>query len=156
MKRVSLFALLMTQPLQLCAQTPRALSPNGQRAHDIFEQLININTTGSSGSTTVAANAMARRLLDAGFPAADVQVIGPEGSKNFNLVARFRGTGPQKPILLLSHLDVVEAKREDWSMDPFTFVEKDGFFYGRGTLDVKDGDAILVATLVRLKQEGYR
>ncbi len=156
MKPAGLLAALITLTVPLRAQTPRTLSANDQRARDIFEQLININTTGSSGSTTVAANAMARRLLDAGFPAADVQVIGPEGSKNFNLVARFRGTGPQQPILLLSHLDVVEAKREDWSMDPFTFLEKDGFFYGRGTLDVKDGDAILVATLVRLKQEGYR
>ncbi|HWC75638.1 MAG TPA: M20/M25/M40 family metallo-hydrolase [Gemmatimonadales bacterium] len=140
----------------LTAQAQKPLSANDQRARDIFEQLININTTGSSGSTTVAAKAMADRLLQAGFPAADVQVIGPAGSKNFNLVARYRGTGAQKPIVLLSHLDVVEARREDWSMDPFTFVEKDGYFYGRGTQDVKDGDAILVATLVRLKQEGYK
>src|SRR3989442_237603 len=137
-------------------QTQRRLTANDQRAGDIFEQLININTTGSSGSTTVASNAMAKRLLDAGFPAADVQVIGPADSKNHNLVARLRGTGSQKPILLLAHIDVVEAKREDWSLDPFTFVERDGFFYGRGTMDVKDGAAILVATLVRLKQEGYR
>src|SRR5437016_1161311 len=156
MKRVGLVALLMTLPLPLDAQAPRTLSPNQQRARDIFEQLININTTGSSGSTTLAANAMAKRLTDAGFPAADVQVLGREGSKNYNLVARFRGTGREKPILLLAHLDVVEARRGDWSLDPFTFVECDGFFYGRGTQDIKDGDAILVATLVRLKQEGYR
>ena len=156
MMRVALFAWLGMLPSFLGAQTPKPLSPNDQRARDIFEQLININTTGSSGSTTVAANAMAKRLTDAGFPAADVQVIGQDGSKNFNLVARYRGTGRDKPILLLSHLDVVEARREDWSMAPFTFVERDGFFYGRGTLDVKDGDAILVATFVRLKQEGYR
>ena len=156
MKRVGLVALLMTLPLPLDAQAPRSLSPNDQRARDIFEQLININTTGSSGSTTVAASAMAKRLSDAGFPAADVQVIGLEGSKNGNLVARLRGTGREKPILLLAHLDVVEAKREDWSMDPFTFVEQDGYFYGRGTQDIKDGAAILVATLLRLKQEGYR
>src|SRR2546425_10167960 len=134
----------------------QTLSPNQQRARDIFAQLININTTGSSGSTTIAANAMAKRLTDAGFPAADVQVLGREGSKNYNLVARFRGTGREKPILLLAHLDVVEARRGDWSLDPFTFVECDGFFYGRGTQDIKDGAAILVATLVRLKQEGYR
>ena len=158
MRRVGVFALFVILPSLLEAQTPRpqTLSPNDQRARDIFEQLININTTGSSGSTTVAATAMAKRLTDAGFPASDVQVIGQEGSKNYNLVARFRGTGREKPIVLLSHLDVVEARREDWSMDPFTFAEKDGFFYGRGTLDVKDGDAILVATFVRLKQEGYR
>src|SRR6267378_2870359 len=160
MKRAGLIALLVILDAPLEAQAPRPLSINDQRARDIFEQLININTTGSSGSTTVAANAMAKRLTDAGFPAADVQVIGREGSRNFNLVARFRGPGggpgSQKPILLLSHIDVVEAKREDWSVDPFTFLERDGFFYGRGTMDVKDGSAILVATLVRLKQEGYR
>src|SRR6266513_36179 len=149
MKRVGLFALLMTLPLALYAQAPRSLSLNDQRARDIFEQLNNLNTT-------VAASAMAKRLSDAGFPAADVQVIGLEGSKNGNLVARFRGTGREKPILLLAHLDVVEAKREDWSMDPFTFVEQDGYFYGRGTQDIKDGAAILVATLLRLKPEGYR
>ncbi|HEV2669954.1 MAG TPA: M20/M25/M40 family metallo-hydrolase [Gemmatimonadales bacterium] len=149
-------AALLARPL--VAQTQKTLSANDQRARDIFEQLININTTGSSGSTTVAAQAMADRLLQAGFPAADVQVIGLANSRNHNLVARFRGTGggTQKPILLLAHLDVVEARREDWSVDPFTFLEKDGFFYGRGTMDIKDGDAVLVATLVRLKQEGYR
>jgi len=156
MKRATLVALLLASPLPLCAQAPRSRSANDQRARDIFEQLININTTGSSGSTTVAAQAMADRLIKAGFPAADVQVIGPEGSKNYNLVARYRGTGREKPILLLAHLDVVEARREDWSVDPFTLLEKDGYFYGRGTMDVKDGDAILVATLLRLKQEGYR
>jgi len=165
MKRAGLIALLVILDAPLEAQAPRPLSANDQRARDIFEQLININTTGSSGSTTVAANAMAKRLTDAGFPAADVQVIGREGSRNFNLVARYRGPagpagpggpGSPKPILLLSHIDVVEAKREDWSVDPFTFLERDRFFYGRGTMDVKDGSAILVATLVRLKQEGYR
>src|SRR6266498_3130403 len=156
MKRAGLVAFLTGLTLPLHAQTQHTLSANDQRARDIFEQLININTTGSSGSTTVAANAMAKRLTDAGFPAADVQVIGLAGSRNHNLVARFRGTGSQKPILLLAHIDVVEAKREDWSLDPFTFTEKDGFFYGRGTMDIKDGAAILVATLARLKQEGYR
>src|SRR5712691_8107120 len=159
MKRAGLIALLVILDAPLEAQAPRPLSANDQRARDTFEQLININTTGSSGSTTAAATAVAKRLTDAGFPAADVQVIGREGSQNFNLVARFRGpAGPRspKPILLLSHIDVVEAKREDWSVDPFTFLERDGFFYGRGTMDVKDGSAILVATLARLKQEDYR
>ena len=157
MRRAALIAMLLVLDIPLAAQAPRALSTNDQRARDIFEQLININTTGSTGSTTAASRAMADRLIQAGFPAADVQIIGPEGSKNWNLVARYRGTGSrQKPVLLLAHLDVVEARREDWSLDPFTFTEKDGFFYGRGTMDVKDGDAILVATLVRLKQEGYR
>src|SRR5690242_1666291 len=115
MKCVSLM-VAVALPLSLSAQAPRALSANDQRARDIFEQLIDINTTGSSGSTTVAAQAMADRLIKAGFPPADVQVIGPEGSKNFNLVARYRGTGRERPILLLAHLDVVEARREDWSV----------------------------------------
>src|SRR6266699_4802773 len=106
MKSVCLFALLIGLNAPLRAQLQRPLSANDQRARDIFEQLININTTGSSGSTTVAANAMAKRLTDAGFPAADIQVIGREGSPNFNLVARFRGPGgrggpgSQKPLLL--------------------------------------------------------
>jgi len=151
-----LLALFTALAFPLHAQT-RALSPNDQRARDIFEQLININTTGSSGSTTAAAKAMADWLLKAGFPPADVQIIGPDSSPNHNLVARYRAASSRlKPILLLAHIDVVEAKREDWSFDPFTLTEKDGFFYGRGTLDVKDGAAILVATLARLKQEGYK
>jgi acetylornithine deacetylase/succinyl-diaminopimelate desuccinylase-like protein len=151
-----LIVLLAGLSLPLHAQTRAALSVNDQRARDIFEQLININTTGSSGSTTAAAKAMGDWLLKAGFPPADVQVVGLAGSPNHNLVARYRGTGKQKPILLLAHLDVVEARREDWSLDPFKLTEQDGFFYGRGTLDVKDGDAILVATLARLRLEGYK
>src|SRR3984893_612040 len=125
-----------------------------QLARDIFKQLIEINTTDSVGSTTVAAQAMAQRLRDAGFSASQVQVLGPNDRKG-NLVARLRGTGAHRPILLICHLDVVEARREDWSIDPFQFTEKSGYFYGRGTQDVKDGDAILVTTLIRLQQEGY-
>ncbi|MFZ0523704.1 MAG: M20/M25/M40 family metallo-hydrolase [Candidatus Acidiferrales bacterium] len=126
-----------------------------QLSHDIFQELVEINTTDSVGSTTVAADAMAKRLLDAGFPAADVHVLGPNSRKG-NMVARIHGTGAQKPILFICHLDVVEARREDWSMDPFEFVEKDGYFYGRGTGDIKDGDAFLVTTFIRLKQENHK
>ena len=126
-----------------------------QLSRDIFKQLIEINTTDSVGSTTAAANAMAERLRAAGFPASDVQVLGPNDRKG-NLVARFRGSGAKKPVLLMGHLDVVEARHEDWSMDPFEFNERDGFFYGRGTQDMKGGDAILVTTLIRLKKENYR
>ena len=126
-----------------------------QLSHDIFKQLVEINTTDSVGSTTVAADAMAKRLLDAGFPADDVHVFGPNPRKG-NLVARIRGTGAQKPILFICHLDVVEARREDWSMDPFQFIEKDGYYYGRGTGDIKDGDAFLATTFIRLKQENYK
>jgi acetylornithine deacetylase/succinyl-diaminopimelate desuccinylase-like protein len=126
-----------------------------QLSHDIFQQLIEINTTDSVGSTTVAANAMAQRLLDAGFAKEDVVVLGPNDRKG-NLVARIHGTGSAKPILLIGHLDVVEALRSDWTTDPFQFVEKDGYFYGRGTQDIKEGDAIFITTFIRLKKEGYQ
>jgi acetylornithine deacetylase/succinyl-diaminopimelate desuccinylase-like protein len=124
------------------------------RAKEIFKELIEINTTDSVGNVTQAAEAVAARLTAAGFPAADVQVLGPDPRKG-NLVARFRGTGARKPLLLLAHLDVVEAKREDWSFDPFTFLEKDGYFYGRGTSDDKGMASQFVANLIRLKQEGF-
>ncbi len=128
--------------------------PFDERAREIFKELIEINTTASAGDTTVAAEAMAARLKAAGFPAADVQVVGPAPKKG-NLVARFRGTGRRRPLLLLAHLDVVEAKREDWSLDPFVFQEKDGFFYGRGTSDDKGMASQFVASLIRLKEEGF-
>jgi len=135
---------------------PAQLDPaTKQLSRDIFQQLIEINTTDSVGSTTVAANAMAQRLLDAGFPKEDVVVLGPNERKG-NLVARIHGTGPAKPFLLIGHLDVVEALRSDWTTDPFQFVEKDGYFYGRGTQDIKEGDAIFITTFIRLKKEGYK
>jgi acetylornithine deacetylase/succinyl-diaminopimelate desuccinylase-like protein len=126
-------------------------------ARDIFQQLIEINTTDSVGNITVAADAMAKRLLAAGFAAEDVKVLGPNDRKG-NLVARYRGTGTAglKPILIIAHLDVVEARREDWTTDPFQFVEKDGYYYGRGTQDMKVSDAILVTTFIRFKREGYQ
>ena len=124
-------------------------------AQDIFKQLIEINTTDSVGNVTTAAQAMAQRFLSAGFMASDVVVIGPEERKK-NLVVRLRGAGKHRPVLLIGHLDVVEARREDWSTDPFQLTEKDGYFYGRGTSDMKDGDAIMLTTLLRMKQEGYR
>jgi len=126
-----------------------------QLARDIFQQLIDINTTESVGSTTAAAQAMAKRLLDAGFPASDVVVLSPD-QRHGNMVARYRGTGQQKPILMIGHLDVVEARRSDWTTDPFKFMEKDGYFYGRGTQDMKSDDAIWVADFIRLKREGYK
>ncbi len=149
--------LLSAAPLPVRAQLDPATK---QLSRDIFQQLIEINTTDSVGSTTVAANAMAQRLLDAGFPKEDVVVLGPNERKG-NLVARIHGfnsggTGPAKPILLIGHLDVVEALRSDWTTDPFQFVEKDGYFYGRGTQDIKEGDAIFITTFIRLKKEGYK
>jgi acetylornithine deacetylase/succinyl-diaminopimelate desuccinylase-like protein len=125
-------------------------------AHDVFKQLIEINTTDSVGSTTTAAQAMAKRLLDAGFPPDDVAVMGPNDRKG-NMIARYRGKAGSKlrPILIIGHLDVVEAKREDWSTDPFKFVEQDGYYYGRGTQDMKEADAIVVTDFIRLKKEGF-
>jgi acetylornithine deacetylase/succinyl-diaminopimelate desuccinylase-like protein len=128
---------------------------NDQRAREIFKELIEINTTDTpAGNVTRAAEAVAARLKAAGVPASDVQVLGPNPRKG-NLVARLRGTGAGRPLLLLAHLDVVEAKREDWSFDPFRFLEKDGFYYGRGTSDDKSMAAQFVANLIRLKEEGF-
>ncbi|HEY0796811.1 MAG TPA: M20/M25/M40 family metallo-hydrolase, partial [Acidisarcina sp.] len=126
-----------------------------QLSRDIFKQLIEINSTDSVGSTTLCAEAMAKRLRDAGFPAADVVVLGPNARKG-NMVARLRGTGAHRPVLLIGHIDVVEARRVDWTTDPFQFVEKDGYYYGRGTQDMKDGDAIMVTTLIRMFREGFK
>jgi acetylornithine deacetylase/succinyl-diaminopimelate desuccinylase-like protein len=123
-------------------------------SHDIFKQLIEINTTDSVGNVTTASEAMAQRFRDAGFAESDMQILGPNDRKK-NLVVRLRGTGKHKPLLLIGHLDVVEAEREDWSTDPFSFVEKDGFYYGRGTQDMKSGDAIMATTLIRFKKEGF-
>src|SRR5579884_2578368 len=132
--------------------------PADQRpmARDVLRELIETNTTDSTGDNTRAAEEMATLLLKAGFSDADVRVLGPTARKG-NLVVRYRGTDSAlKPILFLAHLDVVEARREDWTTDPFQFIEKDGFFYGRGTEDDKSGDADLVLGLVRLKREGYQ
>jgi acetylornithine deacetylase/succinyl-diaminopimelate desuccinylase-like protein len=125
-----------------------------QLSHDIFKQLIEINTTDSVGNVSTAAEAIAQRFRDAGFLDSDLRILGPNDRKK-NLVVRFRGNGKHKPVLLIGHLDVVEARREDWTTDPFQFVEKDGYYYGRGTQDMKDGDAIMVTTLLRFKKEGY-
>src|SRR5271154_3015317 len=126
-----------------------------QLSHDIFQQLIEINTTDSVGSVTAASEAMMQRFLDAGFSKEDIFLGGPNDRKK-NLVVRFKGTGQKKPVLFIGHLDVVEARREDWTTDPFKFVEKDGYFYGRGTQDMKESDAILVTTFIRFKREGYQ
>jgi acetylornithine deacetylase/succinyl-diaminopimelate desuccinylase-like protein len=149
--------LLTTLVLTLlaAASVPAQSGPNDRVAREIFKELIEINTTDTpAGNVSKAAEAMAARLVAAGFPAADVQLLGPDPRKR-NLVARLRGKGSKRPVLLLAHLDVVEARREDWSTDPFVFLEKDGFFYGRGTTDDKSMAAQFVANLVRLKQEGF-
>jgi acetylornithine deacetylase/succinyl-diaminopimelate desuccinylase-like protein len=156
MKLVSRFAAasLSLMASLACAAERAPDAATRKLAFDIFKQLIEINTTESAGNVTTAANAMAQRLLDAGFPQKDIVVDGPVDRKK-NLVVRYHGSGKAKPILIICHLDVVEARREDWTTDPFKFVEKDGYVYGRGTQDVKSGDAILIATLIRFKKKGY-
>jgi acetylornithine deacetylase/succinyl-diaminopimelate desuccinylase-like protein len=138
---------------QVSAQAPK-LSANQELARSIFKELIETNTVHSTGNTTTAADAIAKRLKSAGYPEKDIQVVGPT-VRNRNIVVRLHGTGKHTPILFLAHLDVVEARREDWSLDPFKLTESDGYFYGRGTMDIKDGAAILVADFIRLKKEGY-
>jgi acetylornithine deacetylase/succinyl-diaminopimelate desuccinylase-like protein len=132
------------------------LPPHQQLARDLLKELVEINTTHSSGDTTAASEAMAAHLRAAGFPAEDVQVLGPRPNKG-NLVVRYRGRNmDRRPVLLLAHLDVVEADVADWTLDPFTFVEQEGFYYGRGTTDDKDEAAIHIANLIRLRQEEFQ
>jgi acetylornithine deacetylase/succinyl-diaminopimelate desuccinylase-like protein len=152
MKRAAILFLLGAA--SAAAAPPPIDAKTRQLAFDIYKQLIEINTTDSIGNNTTAAEAMAARLKAAGFPAADVQVLAPDPRKG-NLVARLHGTGKEKPLLLLAHLDVVEAKRADWSLDPFVLTEKDGYYYGRGTSDDKAMAAIWIATVIRLKSEGF-
>jgi len=128
--------------------------PDQTLTRDIFKELIEINTTNSTGNTTKAAEAMAARLRKAGFPEADIFVGGPN-EKSGNLVARLHGSGKRKPLLLLAHLDVVEALREDWTTDPFKFEEIDGFYYARGSRDDKAMAAIFIANMIRMKNERF-
>jgi acetylornithine deacetylase/succinyl-diaminopimelate desuccinylase-like protein len=123
--------------------------------HDIYKQLVDIDTTHSTGDTTKAAEALAQRFQSGGFSASDVEVIGPS-ARNKNFVVHYRGSGAKPPIALLAHLDVVEAKRSDWTFDPFKLTETNGYFYGRGSSDDKDGAAQLAAALLRLRQENFR
>lgn len=139
------------------AAQSRTMPPESDRqlARAIYKEMVEVKSGYTTGSTTPLAEAVARRLKAAGFPAADIFVGGAIPTKA-NLVVRYRGTGRQRPMLLLAHTDVVEAKREDWTVDPFTFVEKDGYFYGRGTGDDKAQAAIWIANLIRYKREGFK
>jgi acetylornithine deacetylase/succinyl-diaminopimelate desuccinylase-like protein len=150
----------LVSPLRVAAQSPAA-TPQQQFLRELFKELIEIDTTDTPrGDNTRAARAMAARLRAAGFAEEDVRVLVPEGNaRKGNLVARLRGTNSSlKPLLLLAHIDVVEARREDWSpeFDPFKLTEHEGYLYGRGTSDDKAMAAIFVANLIRMKQEGYR
>lgn len=141
----------------LAAKTQTVAKPDyHQLALEIFRELVEIPTTESGVGSTPAAETLAKRFRAEGFVDADVQVLGPSARKK-NVVVRLHGKGPGKPILLIGHLDVVEARREDWSadIDPFKLTERDGYFYGRGTQDMKDGDAILAANFIRWKREHW-
>jgi acetylornithine deacetylase/succinyl-diaminopimelate desuccinylase-like protein len=124
-------------------------------AREIYQEMIEVNSGFTSGSTTPIAEAVAKRLKSAGFPEGDV-FVGGAIPRKANVVVRYHGTGIRKPLLLLAHIDVVEAKREDWSLDPFRLTEKDGYFYGRGTGDDKAQAAIWIANLIRYKREGFK
>lgn len=148
------FAVSVLSAAQLDAQS-LARTKWDSVAHSVFKELIEINTSESSGSTAQAAKAMAARLKTAGFPDSDVVVV-ENAPRKGNLIARLRGKdASKKPLLLLSHLDVVEAKPEDWTLPPYTFIEKDSTFYGRGVADDKDDGAMHLTILMRLKAEGY-
>ena len=145
--------------LLLSAALPHALPAQTTDARalerEILKQLVEINTSDSARQTRTAAEAMARRLQEAGLPAADVRVIETTPGY-FNLVARYRGrAGGPRPILLMAHLDVVDARREDWSFPPYEFRELDGYYYGRGTSDNKAGAATLVAMFIRYRRERF-
>jgi acetylornithine deacetylase/succinyl-diaminopimelate desuccinylase-like protein len=133
----------------------QTLKPEHQLARDILKELVDTDTVAEHGSTRKAAEALAKRFRTAGFPKEDVIVTGPAGP-HANLVVRLRGKDPNaKPVLLMAHIDVVEAKKSDWSTDPFQLIEKDGFFYGRGSGDDKSGVTVIATNLLRLKKEGF-
>lgn len=153
--RLVLLALTALVAIAFRFVQPAELDPHRALAREILKELIEIDTTDSVGDNTLAAEAMAARLLDAGFPPEDVRVLTPHERKG-NLVARLRGSySGRAPILLLAHIDVVEANPSDWSVEPFTFLERDDFYYGRGTTDDKAMSAIWIANFIRLRQEGF-
>src|SRR5215468_445009 len=146
--------------LSLCAVSAWAADlmppePEQRLAREIYKQMIEVKSGFTTGATTPIAESVASRFKAAGFPASDIFVGGVIPTKA-NVVVRYHGAGARKPILLLAHIDVVEAKREDWSFDPFVLLEKDGYFYGRGTVDDKAQAAVWVATLLRFKRENYK
>jgi len=161
MRCVPAIVILLTVPFSLFALQQKDNSPaqkaeitsDHSLAYDIFRELIEIKTTYATG-TTKAAEAMAARLREAGYPEQDLKIMGADSAKA-NLIVRLHGSSQEKPILFIAHLDVVEARPEDWSFDPFTFVEHDGYFYGRGTTDCKSDAANLVVLMIRLRQEHF-
>jgi acetylornithine deacetylase/succinyl-diaminopimelate desuccinylase-like protein len=156
-KKSSSFHLFLTLFLLSVSARAQITRPEAERklAHGIYKEFVEIQSGFTTGATTPVAEAAAARLRAAGFPEPDI-FLGGGSPKKANLVVRYHGTGALKPILLLAHIDVVEAKREDWSMDPFQLIERDGFFYGRGTGDDKAQAAIWIANLIQYKKEGFK
>lgn len=151
MRRAALLCALLV-PAAARAQAP---TPVQRLAREVLGQLVAINTTHEDGNTTWAAESLAARFRAAGFPAADVLVLGPADQKDRNLVVRYRGRGAARPLLVLAHLDVVQALPSDWSKPPFQLTEDGGYFYGRGVEDVKGPTAMVVASMLQLKREGF-
>src|ERR1700690_3826224 len=154
MPRPILTVFFCAVTLIVAAQT---MPPDAEKqlAHDIYKEFVEIQSGFTTGSTTPVAEAAAARLRAAGFPESDI-FVGGANPKKENLVVRYHGTGAAKPILLIAHEDVVEAKRDDWSMDPFQLIEKDGYYYGRGTGDDKAQAAVWIANLIRYQREGFK
>jgi acetylornithine deacetylase/succinyl-diaminopimelate desuccinylase-like protein len=160
MGRISIF-LGVFLAASLCEAAPARAATDAeglQRFRSIYKELVETNTTLSVGDCTLAAQRMAARLKAAGYPDADFRVFVPEGHpKEGGLLAALHGSDAKaKAVLMLAHIDVVEAKREDWTRDPFTLIEEDGYFYGRGTIDMKAQAAIWVDNLIRYREEGYK
>ena len=156
-KMFRLFCLIAISSLSAASLGAQATRPAAEKqlARDIYKEFVEIQSGFTTGSTTPVAEAAAARLKAAGFPDSDI-FLGGANPKKSNLVVRYHGTGNRKPILLLAHTDVVEAKREDWSMDPFKLIERDGYFYGRGTGDDKAQAAVWLANLIQYKKEGFQ
>lgn len=153
--RISLALSLFAIALPLLAVDLMPPEADRHLAREIYKEMIESKSGFTTGATTPIVTSVAARLKAAGFPESDIFIGGARPEK-MNLVVRYHGTGARRPILLLAHTDVVEAKREDWSTDPFQFIEKDGYFYGRGTADDKAQAAVWVANLIRYKREGFK
>jgi acetylornithine deacetylase/succinyl-diaminopimelate desuccinylase-like protein len=152
-----MFRVFFLLPLSLACVAADNMPPDADQrlAHEIYKEMIESQSGFTTGATTPIAESVAARLKAAGFPASDI-FVGGAIARKANVVVRYHGTGERKPLLLLAHIDVVEAKREDWTTDPFQFIEKDGYYYGRGTADDKAQAAVWVANLIRYKREGFR
>ena len=151
LRRIAAAAVVL---FAVSAFAQQSLTPDQQLAHDVLKQLVEINTTSDVIGTEKSAKAIQQRLLAAGFPQDDVQIMGPD-AKHSNVFIRLRGQSSEKPILMIAHQDVVPARREDWTFDPFTFTEQGGYYYGRGVSDDKQGDANIITNMIRWKKEGW-